>query len=86
VRFCSHAVEDDDVTHALSCNRLSAVVLSRHRDTTEVLREFVGRLGFSFSREGQYLRLATRTLNPREFHRTLGVPLHPAPRPQACAR
>jgi hypothetical protein len=56
-------VEDDDVAHALGCHRLSGLVQSRHDDTAEVLREFVGRLGFSSSRKGQYSRLAPRTTN-----------------------
>jgi hypothetical protein len=34
-------------------NRLRGLVHSRHDDTAEVLREFIGRVGFSFSREGR---------------------------------
>jgi hypothetical protein len=58
---CGHTMEDDDVAHALGCNRLSGLVQSRHNGTAEVLREFVGRLGFSSICEGQYSRLAPRT-------------------------
>jgi hypothetical protein len=60
---CGHTVEDDDVAHALGCNRLSGLVQSRHYETAEFLREFVGRLGFSSSREGRYSRLAPRIPN-----------------------
>jgi hypothetical protein len=49
---CVHTVEDDDVAHALGCNLLNGLVQSRHDETAEVLREFVGRLGLSSSREG----------------------------------
>jgi hypothetical protein len=46
---CGHTVEDDDVVHALGCNRLSGLLQSRHGhdEMAEVLREFVSRLGFS---------------------------------------
>jgi hypothetical protein len=58
--------------HNVHPSRLSGFVQSRHDDTAEVLREFVGRLGFSSSREGPYSRLAPRTPNrpqPRwDFH------------------
>jgi hypothetical protein len=50
---CGHTMEDDDIAHALGCNRLSALVQSCHDDTAEVLAKFVGRLGFSSSREGR---------------------------------
>jgi hypothetical protein len=49
------------VAHALGCNRLSGLVQSRHDETAEVLREFVGRLGFSSSRKERYSRGAPRT-------------------------
>jgi hypothetical protein len=51
---CGHTIEDDDVVHALGCNRLSGLVQSRHDETAEVLGEFVVRLGFSSSREMRY--------------------------------
>jgi hypothetical protein len=44
---CGHTVENDDVVHALGYNRLIGLVQSRHDETTEVLCEFVGRLGFT---------------------------------------
>jgi hypothetical protein len=63
---CGHTFEDDDVAHALGCNRLSGLVQSRHDETAEVLREFVGRLGFSSCREGRYSWLAPAPpTNPR---------------------
>jgi hypothetical protein len=49
---CGHTVEDDEVAQALGFNRLSGLVQTRHEETAEVLREFMGRLGFSSSREG----------------------------------
>jgi hypothetical protein len=39
---CGHTVEDNDVAHALGCNRLSGLVQSRPDDTAEALREFIG--------------------------------------------
>jgi hypothetical protein len=65
---CGHTADDGEVVHHLGRNRLSGLVHSRYDDTAEVLRELVGRLGFSSSREGRYSRLAPRTPN----------------RPQAC--
>jgi hypothetical protein len=46
--------------------QLIFLVQSRHDETAEVLREFVGRLGFASSREGQYSQLAPR--NPNNAH------------------
>jgi hypothetical protein len=51
---CGDMIEGNDATHALGCNRLSVLVQSRHDDTAEVLRGFMGRLGFSCSCEGRY--------------------------------
>jgi hypothetical protein len=49
---CRHTVEDDDVAHALGCIRLRGLVQSRHEETAEVLRELLGRLGFSSTEKG----------------------------------
>jgi hypothetical protein len=76
---CGHIVEDDDVAHALGCNRLSNLVQSRHDDTAEVLREFVGRLGFSSSREGRCFRLALRTPNRPQARWDFHCNLRPGP-------
>jgi hypothetical protein len=73
---CSHPVEDDIVAHTLGCNRPSGLVQTRPDETAVVLREFVGRLGFSSSREGQYSRLAPRTPT---------VPRHAATLTATCA-
>jgi hypothetical protein len=67
-----HTLKDDDVAHALGCNKLSGLVQSHHEDTVEVLREFVGPLQFSSSQAVRYLRLspAPRTAPRRagDFH------------------
>jgi hypothetical protein len=63
---CGHTVENDGVVHALGCNGLSGLVQSCHDETAEVVRKFVGRLGFSSSREGRYCGLAPRTLHSRQ--------------------
>jgi hypothetical protein len=69
---CGHTVEDDVIAHALGCNRLSGLVESRHDETAKVLRELVGRLGLSSSRQGRHSRLAPHIPNrPRarwDFH------------------
>jgi hypothetical protein len=76
---CGHTVEGDDVAHAIGCNRLSGLVQSRHDETAEVLREFVGRLGFSSSREGRYSRLAPRTPNRAQARWDFHYNLRPGP-------
>jgi hypothetical protein len=68
-------------THALGCNKLSALMQSRYNETKQVLCEFVCRLSFSSSREGRYSQLSLRTSNPPC---TLGLSLQPPPR--ACPR
>jgi hypothetical protein len=45
-------VPEKFINYALDCNRLSGLLQSRHDDIAEDLREFVGRLGLSSSREG----------------------------------
>jgi hypothetical protein len=69
---CGHTVEGEDVAHALGCNRLSGLVQSRHDDTVEVLREFVGRLGFSS-------RLAPPTANRPKVRWDFHCNLRPGP-------
>jgi hypothetical protein len=67
-------VEDNDVSHALGCNRLSGLLQSHHDDTTKVLQEFVGRLGLLQPRGTVF---SARTLHPKppqarwDFHRNL---------------
>jgi hypothetical protein len=72
-------VADDDAAHALGSNRLSGLVQSRYDDTAEVLREFVGRLGFSSSREGRYSGLAPRTANRTQALWDFHCKLRPGP-------
>jgi hypothetical protein len=45
----------DDVAHALGCRSLNSLIIVRHDETTDALREYAGRLGFSSSREGPYI-------------------------------
>jgi hypothetical protein len=52
---------------------------SLHDDTAEVMREIVGCLGFSNSREGRYSRLAPRTPNSPEARWSLHCNMRPAP-------
>jgi hypothetical protein len=52
---CGHTVEGDDVAHALGCNQLSGHVQNCHDDTAEVLRDFVGHLGFPPAARGDIL-------------------------------
>jgi hypothetical protein len=65
--------------HALGCNQLSGLVQCRHDDTAEVLREFVGGLGFSSSRDGRYSRLAPRTPNRPQDRWDFHCNLRPGP-------
>jgi hypothetical protein len=58
IMFLYDLEQGGDVAHALGCNRLSSLVQSRHDDTAEVLREFIGRLGFSSGCKGRYFWLA----------------------------
>jgi hypothetical protein len=58
---CGHTIDDSIVAHTLGCNRLSDLVQSGNDDTAEVLRELIGCLGYSSSREGWYSRLTPRT-------------------------
>jgi hypothetical protein len=67
------------VAHALGCNRLSGLVQRRHDDTADALRDFVGRMGFSSSREGRYSRLAPRTTNRPQARWDLHCHLRPGP-------
>jgi hypothetical protein len=72
-------MEDEDVAHALGCNRLSGLVQSRHDDAAEVLREFVGRLGFSSIREGRCSRPAPLTPNQPQARWDFHCSLRPGP-------
>jgi hypothetical protein len=76
---CGHTVEDNDVTHALGCNRLSGLVQSRRDEPAEVLREFISRLGFPSIREGRYSRLEPCTANSPQARWDFHCNLRPAP-------
>jgi hypothetical protein len=69
---CGQLVDGDDVAHALGCRSLNSLIIARHDETADALREYAGRLGFSSSREGPYMRRGSRTTNrPRarwDFH------------------
>jgi hypothetical protein len=53
-------------------------VQSCHDDIAQVLREFVGRLGFSFSHEGRYSWLPPHTLNRPQARWDSHCNLHPS--------
>jgi hypothetical protein len=76
---CGHTIKDDDVAHALACNRLSSLVQSCHDDTAEVPQEFVGRLGFSSSHEERYCRLAPSIPNRPQERWDFRCNLRPGP-------
>jgi hypothetical protein len=54
-------------------------VQSRHNETAEVLREFVGRLGLTSSREGRYSWFAPRTPNRLQARWVFHCNLRPGP-------
>jgi hypothetical protein len=54
-------------------------VQGRHDATADVLRDFVGRLGFSSSREGRYSRLAPRTPHRPQARWDFHCVLRPGP-------
>jgi hypothetical protein len=76
---CGHNIEEENVVHALGCKWLSGLMQNRHDETADILRERVGRLGFSSCQEGRYFRLAPRTPNLPQARWVCHCNLRPGP-------
>jgi hypothetical protein len=61
---CGQLVDGDDAANALGCRSLNSLIIAQHDKTAGALRESVGSLGFTSSREGAYMRWGSRITNP----------------------
>jgi hypothetical protein len=61
--ICGQLFNGHDLARALGCRSLNSLIIARHDETADALREYAGRIGFSSSREGPYMRRGFRTTN-----------------------